>query len=451
MLKTFARGIHPAYHKELASDKAIETPAVPKRVVIPMRQHIGAPCKALVKRGDVVEEGQKIGDVESFISAPVHASISGKVKDVTMHPHPGGGKAVSVIIEGDGLVKDWGGGLFDAHYLDDKSPDELRSAIRKAGVVGLGGASFPTFVKLMPPKEKKIDCVILNGCECEPYLTADHRIMLEDADKIVLGLKAIMKSVGATDGYIGIEANKQDTVSVLEEAISRYAAGVKVAVLETKYPQGAEKMLIDAILGRKVPSGKLPLDVGVVVNNVGTAASIFEAVAYGKPIIERVVTVTGGGVQSAKNIRARIGTTFADMIEICGGLSGSDALSERAVLNGGPMMGIAQSTLDVPVIKGTSGITVLFARNVKPVTHRSCIRCASCVSVCPIGLMPYRIADQGRLDMTDDFKLWSGLDCIECGCCSFLCPSKRPLVQWIRVGKITLREAERVKAEQDNK
>ena len=440
LLKTFQRGIHPSYHKDLTSDKAIENALLPKRVVIPLWQHIGAPCEPLVKKGDDVTEGQKIGDAKSFVSAPVHASITGKVKEVTMHSHPAGAKALSIIIEGDGVTrKDW----TEAEGVDPEklSPDEIRTLTKEAGIVGLGGAAFPTAVKLSPPKDRLIDTVILNGCECEPYLTADHRLMLEEPEKVIRGLKAIMKAVGAKNCYIGIEDNKQDVVDALSGVASKSLPSVNIVLLETKYPQGAEKMLIYAILKRKVPAGKLPFDIGVIVNNVATSVAIYEAIRYKKPLIERVVTVSGNGVKTPKNLRVRIGVTFEDVLEQCGGLSGAGG--EVEVISGGPMMGITQKSLDAPVIKGTSGITVLAGTGIKPLEYQPCIRCASCVEACPMGLMPYRLGDTGRLAMMEGFKAWSGSACIECGSCSFVCPSHRPLVQWIRVGKMNLRSQEK--------
>ena len=435
-LKTFDKGIHPEYHKELTSSKKVEPAELPKRVIMLLQQHLGAPCEALVKKGDTVEEGQKIGDVKAFISAPVHASISGKVKEVDYWRHPAGLRVPAMVIEGDGARKEWGpveGGV----DIESLTPEEIRTRVREAGIVGMGGAAFPTSVKLAAPKGKSIDTVILNGCECEPYLTADHRIMLEEADKVVWGLRALMKATGAKRGYIGIEENKTDVIATLQGAI-RGAANIAVMVLETKYPQGAEKMLIKAALGRKVPPGKLPFDVGCVVNNVGTAVAVYEALNYRKPLIERVVTVSGNGVVEPKNLRVRIGTTFEEILSWCGGLK-KDA-GELEVLNGGPMMGIAQTSLDVPVVKGTSGITVLAAREIKPMRYEACIRCAACVEVCPMGLMPYRLGDYGNFTRIPEFKAWGGLSCIECGCCSYICPSKRPLLQWIRVAKLRVRQ-----------
>jgi electron transport complex protein RnfC len=304
----------------------------------------------------------------------------------------------------------------------------------------MGGAAFPTSVKIAPPKGKTIDTVLLNGCECEPYLTADHRLMVEQPEKVIWGTRAIMRGAGAKKGIIGIEENKPDAVVALTKAIGG-APDISVLSLKTKYPQGAEKMLIKAALGRKVPTGRLPFDVGVLVNNVGTAVAIYEAINYKKPLIERVVTVSGNGVKQPKNLMVRVGTPFAEVLEQCGGFT--DKCRELEVLNGGPMMGIAQTVLTAPVIKGTSGITVLTADSIKPASYEPCIRCSSCVEVCPMALMPYRLGDQGLTQRIAEFKDWGGLSCIECGCCAYVCPSKRPLLQWIRLGKLWIRQEEK--------
>ncbi len=379
-LKTFKRGVHPSYHKELTAHKRTEGAPLPKKVIIPLQQHIGAPCKPLVKKKDTVEEGQLIGEAVSFVAAPVHASISGKVKDVGDYPYPGGGKALSVVIDGDGAVKEWPKGDMGL-TLDDYTPHDIREAIKDAGIVGMGGAGFPTHVKLSPPKDKKIDTVILNGGECEPFLTSDHRIMLESTEKILWGMKAILKVVGASRGYIGIEDNKMDAIEAMREACKGILPGLEVVPLETKYPQGAEKMLIKATINRRVPVGKLPLDVGVIVNNTGTAAAISDALKIKKPLIERIVTLSGLGLVEPRNLLTRIGTPFRDLIDFCGGMTEGGV---KAVINGGPMMGKAQSNLDVPVVKGTSGITVLTSDEVKAGNHQPCIRCASCVEACPV-------------------------------------------------------------------
>lgn len=437
-LNTFKHGIHPPYNKEFTQNKKIERALLPAKVTIPLQQHIGAPCKPIVKKGDTVVEGQKIGEANTFVTAPVHSSISGKIKDIERVPFPGGGKVLSIIIEGDGTVKEWGNGAIGLE-LDSISPETIRDIIKEAGIVGMGGAAFPTHVKLNPPKEKKIDTFILNGCECEPYLTSDHRLMVEEPEKVLWGMKAIMKAVGAQNGFIGIEENKPDAIDALKNVIGN--SGIKVIVLETKYPQGAEKMLIKAVVNRKVPVGKLPMDIGVVVNNVGTALAVYDAIKYRKPLIERVVTVSGNGVKEPKNLLARIGTSFEDILNQCGGIINE---GEKEILNGGPMMGIAQTTLEVPVIKGTSGITVLLGEGIKSDVYQPCIRCAGCVDVCPVNLMPYRLGDLAHLYRLDELKTWGGLVCIECGCCSYTCPSKRPLLQWIRVGKVKIREREKV-------
>jgi len=437
-LRTFNHGIHPFYNKGLTQSKKIEKASLPGKVVIPLQQHIGAPCKPLVKKGDAVTEGQKIGETITFVTAPVHSSISGKVKEIERLPYPGGGKVLSVVIEGDGTVKDWGSGDTDLE-LESLVKEELMNIIREGGVVGMGGAAFPTHVKLSPPKEKKIDAFILNGCECEPYLTSDHRLMVEEPEKVFWGMKAMMKAIGVENGFIGIEDNKPDAIDAMKRAI--HGSNIKVVALETKYPQGAEKMLIKAVIDRKVPVGKLPMDVGCVVNNVGTAFAVYEAVKFKKPLIERVVTVSGNAVREPKNLLVRIGTSFEDVLNQCGGITKD---GEREVLNGGPMMGIAQTTLEAPVVKGTSGITVLADKEIKSGKYDPCIRCSSCVEVCPVNLMPYKLGDLGRLYRLDEFKAWGGTICIECGCCSYTCPSKRPLLHWIRLGKVKIREREKV-------
>ncbi|MDO8427273.1 MAG: electron transport complex subunit RsxC [Deltaproteobacteria bacterium] len=434
--KTFERGIHPAYYKELTAAKRVECAALPKTVTIPLQQHAGAPCEPLVKKGDLVHEGQKIGDVKAFVSAPVHASISGKVKDIELAQHPGGIRVLSVIIEGDGAIKDWEAGAGKPD-LSSFTSEGIREAIREAGIVGMGGAAFPTSVKLAPPKGKTIEAVILNGCECEPYLTADHRIMAEEPEKVVWGLKALMKAVGAPKGFVGIEENKPEAIKAIKESLNGVPE-IRIIVLEAKYPQGAEKMLIYAALGRKVPSGKLPLDVGVIVNNVGTAAAVYEALACKKPLIERIVTISGNGVKEPRNLKVRIGTSFEEVLSQCGGITADGG--EIEVLNGGPMMGIAQSTLNVPVVKGTSGITVISSGSIKSAPYEPCIKCARCVEACPMALMPYKLGDYGRAHRLPEFKDWQGVSCIECGCCSYVCPSKRPLLQWIRIGKLKVRQ-----------
>jgi len=426
---TFERGIHPEYQKEITSNKPITSAQLPSRVVIPLSQHTGAPAKPEVNIGDEVKRGQLIGSPAGFVSAPVHASISGKVTAIAEFLHPSGRMISSVVIESDG--KDEGISFKENVDYMSMGVEEIKAVIKDAGIVGLGGAAFPTNVKLSPPKEKPIDTVILNGAECEPYLTADHRLMVEHSQEIVEGLKIIMKTLGVNKGYIGIEENKPDALEKMREVVSK-ESNIEIRALEVKYPQGAEKMLIKAIKGREVPSRGLPMDVGVVVQNVGTALAIYEAVRYGKPLIERVVTVTGKGIKEPKNLMVRIGTLISDVVGQCGGLVNGAV----KVIVGGPMMGFAQWSLDVPVIKGTSGILVLTEDEyVSSEEYFPCIRCGNCIDVCPMGLNPSMLSilsEKGRYEETKEYNLF---DCFECGSCAFVCPANRPMVQFMRLAK----------------
>jgi electron transport complex protein RnfC len=439
---TFDHGIHPLYFKDFTSHKKIEKAPVPKRVVIPLQQHIGAPCQPLVQKKDEVVEGQKIGDVKAFVSAPVHASISGKVKDIAKYSYPGGGKVEAIVIEGDGTSPGFAEEEEISLDLESLTPEDMRLKIREAGIVGMGGAGFPTHVKLSPPDNKKISTLIINGCECEPYLNCDYRMMLEETKKLLWGMFAVMKVVGAEKAYIGVEVNKLDAIEKIKKEIRPYPH-VEVVPLEVKYPQGAEKMLIKAILDKIVPMGRLPFDVDVLVSNVGTAIAIYNALRYGRPLIERVVTVAGVGVNESKNLLVRLGTSFNEVIDACGGF----VEGQHKVIMGGPLMGVALGDLSAPVIKGTTGIIALMKDDIQPGKYDPCIRCADCVDVCPVYLMPLKIADFGNFHRLEEFKAFGGMACIECGCCSFVCPSKRPLVQWIRIGKARLREAEQKETE----
>jgi electron transport complex protein RnfC len=427
-MKTFRQGLHLAEKKELSEDKKIKRISPPPRVILPLSQHTGAPCEPLVKVGEQVKEGQKIADHHSFISSPIHASISGKVSSIGKMPHPVGGEDEAIIIEGDGDGKKvWEKGKVNLRSL---AAEEIRKIIREAGIVGLGGAAFPTHVKLNPPENKPIDTIILNGCECEPYLTGDHRLMLERADDCLYGLKVIMQTTGATKGYVGIESNKPDAIALMREKL-KDSKKIQVVPLKTKYPQGGEKLLIKAILNREVPSGGLPLDVGVVVNNVGTALAIAEAIKWGKPLLERVVTVTGSGVRESANLWIPLGTPFSYVVEECGGLRENAS----KVIMGGPMMGLSQYTLDVPVVKGTSGILVLTESEVMLKEEEPCIKCARCIDHCPMGLLPTVLARLIKAERWDSLKDYNVMDCIECGCCAYVCPSKIPLVHLIKLGK----------------
>lgn len=427
-VSTFTGGIHPPYCKESTEKMPIERLDPPGIVSIPLQQHIGTPCEAVVDVGDKIKKGQKIGEAKGFVGAPIHSSVSGVVKSIDKKPHPTLGECIAITIENDGL------GELDSSLqgssLDSLSSHELIERIREAGIVGMGGAAFPTHVKLSPPSDKRIDTVILNGAECEPYLTADHRLMVEYSEDIIYGLRAIMKILDVKKAYVGIEDNKPDAIEAMKKASKSYR-NIEIKVLRTKYPQGAEKQLIEVLTKRQVPSAGLPMDVGVVVNNVATAAAISWAIRDGMPLIERVVTVTGSGINDPKNLLIPIGTPFSYIVDRCGGAKGDIV----KVINGGPMMGLAQYTLDVPVIKGTSGILLFTSEDVKIHKEGPCIRCAKCVEVCPINLMPLMLNAYSKNHAYEDCGRLHVLDCIECGSCSYICPAKKPLMQNIRIAK----------------
>lgn len=429
MAKSFRGGVHPNDRKSYTSGKSIEIAPLPSKVIIPVRQHIGAPCSPIVKKGDEVKKGQVIASSDAFVSCNIHASISGKVIDVGEYPHAGFGKCLAIVIENDGL-DEWIEGIPTQRDWQTLSGDEIRSIIREAGIVGMGGATFPAHVKLAPPKDKKIDTFILNAAECEPYLTADHRSMLEYTDRIVTGVKIVMKLLGVEVGYVGIEDNKPDAISAMTKAFE--GTTVKVVGLPTKYPQGAEKMLIKMLADREVPSGGLPMEVGVVVQNVGTVIAINDAVVNGIPLIQRVTTVSGGALKEPKNLLVRVGTTFEDAIEYCGGI----VKTPEKIISGGPMMGFAQSNTNIPIIKGSSGILVLSKEDVNSGKESACIRCGRCVDACPMGLNPSMLSILGERGLyeeaKEDFNL---LDCVECGSCVYGCPAKRNIVQYVRYCK----------------
>ena len=428
-LATFKGGIHPPDKKTLSANSPITEAKPPKIVVIPLSQHAGAPCKPIVSIGQEVKKGEMIGEPGGFVSAPVHASVSGKVIAIAEFMNAMGRMINSIVIEND-MKEEWTG-LKDSPDYMNLPADELKEKVKAAGIVGMGGAAFPAAVKLSPPKEKKIDVVILNGAECEPYLTADYRMMIEKPREIVEGLKVLMKIVGVAKGYIGIENNKPDAIARMQEA-ARGESGIVVMALEVKYPQGAEKMLIKAVVGREVPPRSLPMDVGAVVQNVGTAYAVYEAARFGKPLIERVVTVTGEGIKEPKNLMAKVGSKISDLLEECGGFRDDVA----KVVAGGPMMGFALSSLDVPVTKGTSGILVLPEEGVIHAEEFGpCIRCGRCIDICAMGLMPSMISVLSEKGMYEEAKEYGLFDCFECGSCAFVCPSKRPIVQLVRLAK----------------
>ena len=426
---TFKGGTHPPHSKKYTEDLPIERAKEPNIVVIPMQQHLGAPCEPIVQIGDEVKVGQKIGEPKGFVSAPVHSCVSGKAVAIEPRLYSGGMAVLSIVIESD-LKNTISPEVASKGDLSVLSPEDIKNIIKEAGIVGMGGAAFPTHVKLSPPPDKKVDIIILNGAECEPYLTSDHRLMLEYPEDVVFGLQAFMKAMNVKKGFIGIETNKPDAIERIFEA-AKGAEGIEVVALKTKYPQGAEKQLIYACTKREVPSGGLPADAGVVVNNVGTAAAAAKAIKTGMPLIERIVTVTGAGVKTPQNLMVKIGTSFREVIEQCGGLKGKAG----KIIAGGPMMGIAQFSLDIPVIKGTSGILVLSEEEARLPEPSNCIRCGKCIEACSINLMPVNISSFSLAGRHEQAEALNAMDCIECGACSYVCPAKRPLVDSIRVSK----------------
>jgi len=437
--RSFLGGIHPPYRKELSAAGAIEALPLPARVVVPLLQHIGMPCEAAVAVGDEVRTGQVIGEAKGPISARVHATLSGTVTAIGNYPHASGREVRSVVIESDGADR-WVPleGCDDPDAVAALAPEALRERVAKAGIVGLGGGSFPTPVKLAPPPEKPVHTLIVNGAECEPYLTADHRLMVEEADRVVSGVRLIARILGVKRVFVGIEDNKPDAVAAMEKALGGgegFTGPVTLGVLPTKYPQGGEKQLIAVLTGLEVPSGGLPVDLGLVVHNVGTAAAVHDAVRLGRPLVERVVTVTGEGLARPGNARVRLGTPARVLIEHFGGATGQVG----KVVFGGPMMGMAQYDLNVPVVKGTSGILVIPKDAVPEGDIRPCIRCSACIEVCPVGLLPNTISVCAEQLVFDQAERYHPFDCIECGCCSYVCPSYRPLVQMIRFAKTEVR------------
>ncbi len=429
-LKTFSRGgVHPPENK-LSAGMAIRELPPPELVIIPVSQHLGSPAKVLVERGDEVIVGQLIAESTGFISTNIHASVSGKVLKVDRFPDSTGYRnmAVQIQVEGDRWSE-------DIDRSDDVVPntvlgqEDIRKKILEAGVVGLGGATFPSHVKLMVPKGKTAEYLLINGVECEPYLTADHMLMMERSEEIVAGIKLLMRGLGVEKAILGIENNKPDAIGKMKKLTD--GTPIRVQGLKVKYPQGGEKQLVHALLKREVPSGGLPIDVGVVVFNVGTANAVYEAVMKSRPLIDRVVTVTGKSLEKPSNFQVRIGTPVSYLIEKAGGLPGDTA----KVINGGPMMGKALSDLDVPVVKGSSGIVVIRDEEASRKEVKPCIRCTRCVGVCPMGLEPYLLMTLSEKKLFERMETEKVMDCMECGSCSFTCPSARPLLDYIRLGK----------------
>ncbi len=431
MFNKFRWGIHPETHKTPTEGKVIESGPLPDKVILPVRQHLGVPCAPIVKKKDSVKKGQIIASSDAPVSSNVHATISGTVVDVSNKPHPGLGECLAITIESDGLDQ-WAEGVPVERDWKALDADELITIIKNAGIVGLGGATFPTHIKLLPPKGTVIDTLIINGAECEPFLTADHRMMLEYTGRLVTGILILKKILAVETAIIGIEDNKMDAVKKMTEALA--GTNIKAVAIPTRYPHGAEKILIRTLTKREVPPGKLPLDVGVVVQNVGTAVAVCDAVQNGIPLLERIVTVSGSAIKEPKNLKLRIGTPFAEAIELCGGL----IFEPEKILMGGPFMGIAQYTTEVPIIKGVNGILALSKEDLNSGIDTNCIRCGRCVSACPMGLNPSMLstlADKGLFEEAkEEYHL---LDCMECGTCSFVCPAKRKLVHYLRYAKVS--------------
>ena len=431
-MKTFRiGGVHPHDNKEFSSHKAITAVPLPKKAIIPLVQHIGAPAKPVVQKGDAVKVGQLLAEAGGFVSAPIHSPVSGKVAKIDTAVDAWGMKmqAIYIDVEGDEWLPeiDRTDIIVPFSNLDSK---EIIDKIKNAGIVGLGGACFPTHVKLMPPPGKKAEVLIVNGVECEPYLTCDHQLMLERGEQIMIGIELVMKALGINRAIIGIENNKPDAIAHMQK-LAAEVPGVEVQPLKLRYPQGGEKQLIDACIRRQVPSGALPIEVGAVVDNVATLFAVYEAVQKNKPLISRVMTVTGKDVKNPGNYEVRFGTPLADVLEMAGGVPESTG----KIIGGGPMMGRAMQNIDMPCNKRMSGALLMTEAESKRIDPSPCIRCAKCVSACPMGLEPYLLAKLSAAQNWEAMEKLNIMDCIDCGCCLFTCPSHRPLLDYIRLGK----------------
>ncbi|MCQ2310489.1 MAG: electron transport complex subunit RsxC [Paludibacteraceae bacterium] len=432
MMSTFKiGGVHPKDNKIYSAHQPITECALPKQAIIPLAQHIGAPAKPVVQKGDKVKVGQLLAEAGGFVSANVHSGVSGTVTKIDTTIDAWGMKmpAIFIDVEGD----EWMEGIdrtSDVIRECNLDPKEIVDKIAKAGIVGLGGACFPTHVKLCPPPGQKAEVLIVNGVECEPYLTCDHQLMLEHGEEVVIGIQIVMRALGISRAIIGIEKNKPDAIARMTE-LAQKTLGVEVKPLKLKYPQGGEKQLIDACIGRQVASGALPISTGAVVDNVATIYAIYEAVQKNKPLISRVMTVTGKSVAKPGNYLVRFGTPLAQVVELAGGIPEDTG----KIIGGGPMMGRAMNNIDMPAHKRTSGLLFLPEKESRRGEVENCIRCGKCVSACPMGLEPYLLSRQSELKMYDEMEAHDIMDCIECGCCQFTCPSHRPLLDYVRSGK----------------
>ncbi|MDD7318849.1 MAG: electron transport complex subunit RsxC [Prevotella sp.] len=437
-LRTFRiGGVHPQENK-ITADMPTKQAELPKQAIFPLLQHIGAPAKAVVKKGDKVKVGTLIAEAGGFVSAPIFSSVSGTVFKIDNAIDATGYLTPSIIINVEG--DEWENSIDRSEKLEtienhsELTSEEIVDRVKNAGITGMGGAGFPTFIKLTPPPNTKAECVIINAVECEPYITSDNRLMLEHADEIIVGLRLLMKAVKVDKGYIGIEDNKPEAIKLFVEKTAGID-GIEVVPLAQKYPQGGEKQLVDAVIRRQVPAPPaIPVNVGAVVQNVGTAYAVYQAVMKNKPLFERYTTVTGKTLKNPGNFLVRMGTPMRELIEACGGLPEGD----NKILAGGPMMGKALTSVDVPICKGTNSVTILTGDDARRKEAQPCIRCAKCVNVCPMGLEPYLLAKCSSLKNWDRVEAEDITSCIECGSCQFTCPAHRPLLDAIRLGKSTV-------------
>jgi len=435
---TFPKGgVHPDEHKELTEHLAIEEMPAPAEVVLPLSMHFGAPAKPIVKKKQEVQEGEVIATVEKALGATIHSSVTGVVKTIEPRPHPTMVRCDAVVIETN---REAPPRKYEPEDWRKLTGEQLLARVKDAGIVGLGGAGFPTHVKLSPPPTAKVDTLILNGAECEPYLTTDHRLMLEHPDKVVEGAKILLKILGIKRGIIGIELNKPDAINAVNKATEKSSKfdGVTIQVqgMTVKYPQGSEKQLIYSLTQRSVPGGGLPFDVGVIVQNISTSLAIYEAATLNKPLYEKVVTFSGRALKRQANLKVKVGTLLSDVVSFLGGTT-DDLLK---IVSGGPMMGFAVSNIDVPVVKTTSGVLFLNRKETDTDTFGPCIHCGWCLEACPMGLLPKEVAiyvEAGKGHLTEKFGVF---DCFECGCCAYVCPAKRPLVQFARLAKIAIKK-----------
>jgi electron transport complex protein RnfC len=432
---SFKGGVHPKDHKHTTRYLHITNIPATKEIVLPLSQHIGGRSNPVVKPGDEVKIGDLIAESAGVVSANIHASVSGKVIAIEPRLHNSGYNVESVVIENDGKYTI--GYTKEDNKWSDMSAHDIIERVKRGGIVGMGGATFPTHVKLAPPKDKPIDSVILNGAECEPYITSDHRLMLEFPEKVVVGLKIIMRALNANNGYIAIEENKRDAIDTIKAYIAP-EDNIKVVTCAVKYPQGAEKTLIKAATKRLVPHGRLPMDVGVCVDNVATASAIYDIVVNNKPLVDRIVTVAGGAIKTPKNFCVPFGVPIGYLIEQAGGLNTADELAANSVIMGGPMMGVAQFSLDAPITKGSNALLALTDEEAFKGSETACLRCGKCIEACPMNLQPIRLYESGKLRDVGRARDASITDCIECGACTFVCPAKKHIVQYIRVMKSVL-------------